>query len=253
MKIIGPYTSNSVYYNGIKNHLNSQQSIEQKKSSQRKIDDAVTMEISKRGFALAQNLQAFDGEEVYKTKCLLTEDLDPYDFIDGSFVNHVAEKYKDIANSLKEKYSGVDYEKQMNILNRAYDEETESMARRYSIQIRILSGDIVLNKKVRNYATWEEAEKAFEKNKPSKNVIDSIEQKTIEDDIRMYLQLAKNSVLKNGFLSISDLQNAPSKGLKYSDLGKIGLLFENKKKNIDTSNMSEFAKRLFYKYKYMNS
>lgn len=209
----------------------AKQSERQETASRNMTDDAVSMEISKRGFAMAQELEAFDGEEVYHMRTSLTAGIDSSSIIHGAFAGTVAENYKSLADRIRETYSGDEYERQMGILDKAFREASESLSNQYAKQMRILSGDIVINRTVNSYPSQEAAENALAKDDSAqqKKVISEEKEQQISSDVKILLEAAKNSVLTKGVFDWSDLQNAATSGFNHNDLQKMGAFLLDKK------------------------
>lgn len=250
MKIENLYVGNPYSESDIWNQSSEViQTDEQQKESRKMIDHAVSMEISRRGFAMAQELEAFDGEDVYNMRVAMTGAVDNSAIIDGSFVGKVAEQYKSMADNIREKYSGSEYERQMGILDKAYSEASESLAMRYSRQMRILSGDIVINREVKDYTSREAAQKALESDDTERKTVISQEAgKQISDDVKRYMEAARSLVMDKGFFDWKDMQNVWTGILNQNDLQKMGTFFLDKKHQSDISGISAFASEIISAY-----
>lgn len=250
MKIENLYVDNKYSETGIRNQKSEvKQTDEQQKKSQEMIDHAVSMEISKRGFAMAQELEVFEGEEVYNMRVAMTGAVDNSSIINGSFVGKVAEQYKSMADDIREKYSGSEYERQMRILDKAYSEASESLATQYSRQMRILSGDIVINREVKDYTSREAAEKALESEDTARKTVISREAgKQISDDVKRYIEAAKSLVMDKGFFDWQNLKSVKTDVLNFMDLQKMGAFFMDKKHQADVSGVSSFVSEILSAY-----
>ncbi|MCM1500476.1 MAG: hypothetical protein NC124_18600 [Clostridium sp.] len=254
MKIESLYVGNQYSDSGVWNQKSEvKQTDEQQRKSQEMIDHAASMEISRRGFAMAQELEAFDGEEVYNMRVELLRDAsNPASIIDGSFVGKVAEQYKSMADDIQEKYSGNEYERQMGILDKAYNEAKDSLAKQYTRQMRILSGDIVINTTVKSYSTHAEAEAALNEpditKKAGEEVISNEKGEQMNGDVLKYLEAAKASVLDKGFFDWKNLKGVKADVLNIMDLQKMGAFFLDKKHQTDVSGVSSFVSEILSAY-----
>lgn len=207
------------------------------------VDSAVSLEISRRGFAMAEKLQEFD--DTYETCMSLISGIGSHEMIDGSFVDILAQNYRDEFSKLKENYAGDEYDKQLAHLNKAYDEAAGNLSVGYMKQLRLLTGDIVLKPSSgKSYLSAEEAEKAI-----------AVEEKKAENkEYIIHPDLAEQiSVdLKSMLLQKKDGTDYYPKFLSYSDIKSIGIHFLNKNTQFDISQFSDFAQSLILKYNSIN-
>ncbi|MCM1500081.1 MAG: hypothetical protein NC124_16585 [Clostridium sp.] len=238
-----------------------EQTAEQRQKSEEVIGQAATaavsMKISKMGYTYAGELPVYDGEEVYNMRVeLLRGTSDPASMIDGSFVGKVAEQYKSMADDIQEKYSGNEYERQMGILDKAYNEAKDSLAKQYTKQMRILSGDIVIMpSKLTDadyYSTEAEAEAhqrefdaAWENRK---QVISEEKGKQMSSDVLKYLEAAKASVMDKGFFDWQNMKDVKADVLNFLDLQKMGAFFMDKEHKTDVSGVSPFVREILSAY-----
>ncbi len=165
------------------------------------IDEGIKMEISKRGLALAGEMEPF--LDTYETTCALlkgTGHVGSEKMMNGDFVDVLAENYQNELQRLKENYSGKEYDRQLAVLDKAYEEAAQSVSRSYTKQLKMLTGDIVIKPQTGiSYYSKEEAEKAYqenlEKDGKRKSVIDSELTATIQNDVKNILLQLKNPAL----------------------------------------------------------
>lgn len=207
------------------------------------IDGAVSLKISKRGLSMAGELQEFN--DMYETRRTLTSGIGSHELIDGSYIDILSENYQDELNKLKEQYFGTLYDKQLEHLNKAYDEAADMVSRNYVKQLRILTGDIELkNKLVTPYSNEEDATKALSKEDNNMNskqyVIDAEQAEKVSFDIKnMLLQM------KSG---LNQMQDFFSEFLSYNDMKNIGIMLLDKNTYSDTTHFSKYAQSIIEKY-----
>ena len=137
------------------------------------------MEISERGRVLAGEMEPFlDTYETTRTLLKGTGHVGSEKMLNGGFADVLAENYQNELQRIKENYSGKEYDRQLAILDKAYEEAAQSASRGYVKQLKMLTGDIVIKPQTGiSYSTEAEAEKAYqanlEKDRNRKPVIDS--------------------------------------------------------------------------------
>lgn len=211
-------------------------------------DTGVNMEISKRGLALAGEMEPFlDTYETTRTLLKGVGHIGSEEMINGGFTDVLAENYQNELQRIKENYSGEEYDRQLAVLDKAYEEAAQSCSRGYVKQLKILTGDIVIKPQTGvSYSSEAEAEKAYqenlEKDRKRESVVDSGLSDTIYDDVRnILLQLKdpdagrqeRKNLIRGNFMS-------------YSDIKKIGVYLRN---NVYGDNdISDFSKSLLERY-----
>lgn len=202
MKVDNIYIQNKFSEVGIKGQLTeAKQSDEKQKTSQDLTNRAVSMEISKKGFALAEELEPF--MDTYDTTRRLLNGIghiSSQSMMNGDFANTLANNYQEELQKLKENYSGKEYDEQLAILDKAYEEATRSAATGYVKQLRLLTGDIVIKPQTApSYATEADAERVYRENlKKDENreyVIDPTLANRIQDEVKNFLLQLKESAL----------------------------------------------------------
>lgn len=241
--------------NGVNNNITIssgtarvKQSDGQQKMSQQLTDDAVSMEISKRGYALAGELEPFI--DTYETTCNLLKGIGHIgsrEMINGDFADILADNYQNELQKLKENYSGKEYEEQLAILDKAYEDAVKSASAGYVKQLRILTGDIVIKpQKGVSYNSEAEAEKAYQENlkkdESRESVIDSAMANTIQDDIKNILLQLKNQTLTQ------QKNDIWGNFMSYADVKKLGLHLFNGISDKNSDGISDFSKSLLERY-----
>jgi hypothetical protein len=149
------------------------------KTAEALINGAVSVEISKRGLTLAGEMEPFI--DTYETTCTLlkgTGNIGSEQMLNGGFADTLAENYQNELQRIKENYSGKELDRQLEILDKAYDEAAQNVSVGYEKQLKMLTGDIVIKPQTGAYYSSEaEAEKAYqanlEKDGKRESVIDS--------------------------------------------------------------------------------
>lgn len=213
------------------------------------VDTGVSMEISERGRALAEELEPFI--DTYETTCTLLKGIGHIGserMINGNFADVLADNYQNELQKLKENYSGKEFDKQLAVLDKAYEEAVQNASVGYVKQLRLLTGDIVLKPETGiSYSSEAEAEKAYQENleKDGKRelVIDSALSDTIRTDVRnILLQLKNPNLLKQ-----DEKNNIWGNFLSYADIKKLGSYLSNSTyRSID--GVSGFSKSLLERY-----
>jgi hypothetical protein len=138
--------------------------------------------------------------DTYETTCTLlkgTGHIGSEQMMNGGFADTLAENYQNELQRIKENYSGKEYDRQLAILDKAYEEAAQSVSRGYVKQLKMLTGDIVIKPQTGiSYSSEAEAENAYQANLEKagkrKSVIDSGLSNTIFDDVKNILfQLKK--------------------------------------------------------------
>lgn len=249
MKVENLYINNKYGAVGIKGHLSRvEQSDSHQKTSRELTDDAVSMEISKRGLTLAGEMEPFI--DTYETTCTLlkgTGHIGSQEKINGEFADILAENYQTELQKLKENYSGNEYDKQLAILDKAYEDAVKNASAGYVKQLRLLTGDIVIKPQTGiSYASEAEAEKAYQENlKKDENkefVIDSKLADTMQDDIRNILLKLKNLTPNQ------QKNNIRGNFMSYADIKKLGSYLYNGTYNKNSDSVSDFSKWLLGRY-----
>lgn len=261
MRVENSYSNN--YYSDV-NVKGSPQTVEQSAKQRQESEEAVeqaattaaSMKISKLGYTYAGELPVDDSHEVYLARRQMRQGIGPSTRISGEFVGILAENYKNMADSIKENYTGDEFDRQMGILDKAYKEASEDLAHEYTRQMRILSGDIVIMpSKLTDadyYSTEAEAEAhqrefdaAWENRK---EVISEEKGKQMSSDVLKYLEAAKASVLDKGFFDWQNLKGVKTDILNFMDLQKMGAFFMDKKHQADVSGVSSFVSEIISAY-----
>lgn len=257
MRVENSYSNN--YYSDV-NVKGSPQAVEQSAKQRQESEEAVeqaattaaSMKISKLGYTYAGELPVDDSHEVYLARRQMRQGIGISTRINGEFVGILAENYKNMADSIKENYTGDEFDRQMGILDKAYKEASEDLAHEYTQQMRILSGDIVINTTVKSYSTYEEAETALNEpdaaRKAGKQVISKEKGEQISGDVLKYLEAAKVSVLDKGFFDWENLKGVKTDVLNFMDLQKMGAFFMDKKHQADVSGVSSFVSEIISAY-----
>lgn len=210
---------------------------------------AVSMKISKRGLALASEMEPFI--DTYETTCTLLKGVGHIGserMIYGNFADVLADNYQNELKRLQENYFGKEFDKQLEILDKAYEEAATNASIGYVKQLRLLTGDIVLKPQTGiSYASEAEAEKDyqenFEKHEKRKLVIDSVLSDTIQDDVKNILLQLKNPALNQ-----QDKKNSIwGNFLSYTDIKQRGSsLYNGTYRN--NNEVSDFSKLILEKY-----
>ncbi len=237
------YSYNISNINGIKEKRTNGQTQKDNKKAESLIKDGINLFISQKGFEMAEKLEPF--EDTYEMTTSLLNGIGTKETINGTFMDVLSKNYQSKLKELEENYSDEEYQKQLNLLDKAYDEAAKSASNGYVKQLRILTGDIVLKPTTlsTSYSTEEEANKAYndnlDKETEKKYVIDSEQAKLIQADLKEMLIKLKNGELNNSnqFLTKNDIQN-------------IGNLFLNKETETDISGIqfSNFATSIIERY-----
>lgn len=212
------------------------------------VDTGVSMEISKRGLALAGEMEQFiDTYETTNTLLKGTGHIGSEKMMNGDFADVLAENYQNELQRLKENYSGKEYDRQLAVLDKAYEEAAQSVARGYAKQLKMLTGDIVLKPQTGiSYSTEEEAEKAYQENLDKdgkrKSVIDSGLSDTIQNEVKNILLQLKNPALNQQ----DKKNNIWGSFMSYADIKKLGSYLKNG--TYGTDDVSDFTKSLLERY-----
>lgn len=165
------------------------------------VNTGVSMEISKRGLTLAGEMEPFlDTYETTNTLLKDTGHIGSEKMINGGFADVLAENYQKEIQRIKENYSGEEYDRQLAVLDKAYEEAAQSASRGYVKQLKMLTGDIVIKPQTGiSYSSEADAEKAYQENleKAGKRApfIDSELSDTIQNDVKNILLQLKNPAL----------------------------------------------------------
>jgi hypothetical protein len=212
------------------------------------VNDGISMEISKRGLTLAGEMEPFI--DTYETTCTLlkgTGHIGSEQMMNGGFADTLAENYQNELQRIKENYSGKEYDRQLAILDKAYEEAAQSVSRGYVKQLKMLTGDIVIKPQTGiSYSSEAEAENAYQANLEKagkrKSVIDSGLSDTIRDDVKNIL-----FQLKNVTLNQQDQKNSIwGNFMSYTDIKKLGSYLKNA--TYGTDDVSDFSKSLLERY-----
>ncbi|MDE5966523.1 MAG: hypothetical protein K2G89_06795 [Lachnospiraceae bacterium] len=257
MRVENSY-SNSYYSDvKVKGSLQTvEQSAEQQKKSSELIDGAVSVNISRLGYTYAGELPVDDSHEVYLARRQMRQGIGISTRINGEFVGILAENYKNMADSIKENYTGDEFDRQMGILDKAYKQASEDLAHEYTQQMRILSGDIVIMPSRLTdsdyYSTAAEAEahrREFDAAWDArKQVISREKGEQIESDVLKYLEAAKASVLDKCFFDWQNMKSVKTDVLNCMDLQKMGAFFMDKTHQADVSGVSSFVSEIISAY-----
>lgn len=218
------------------------------KKAENSILGGVSLEISHRGLAMAGELQEF--EDTYEVRKSLCKGIGTKEIINGNFVDTLAENYKKQSDAIAEQYDGEEYDKQMKLLDKAFEDASDIVSSSYSRQMRVLTGDIVINRTVKNYSTREAAEEALSKNDTSSDRANiSPEQgEKVAQDVKKICVAAKDSVLGKGMISIDQMLNMNSDTFSYMDLKKVGVFLLDKQHKSDLTGISEYGKKVISNY-----
>jgi hypothetical protein len=167
--------------------------------------------------------------------------------MNGGFADTLAENYQNELQRIKENYSGKEYDRQLEILDKAYDEAAQSVSRGYVKQLKMLTGDIVIKPQTGiSYSSEAEAEKAYqanlEKDGKREPVIDLELSDTIYDDIKNILLQLKNVPLNQQ----DKKNNIWGNFMSYTDIKKLGSYLKNATYKGD--DISGFAKSFLERY-----
>lgn len=212
------------------------------------VDTGISIEISQRGLALAGEMEPFI--DTYETTCTLlkgTGHIGSEKMMNGDFANVLAENYQNELQRLKENYSGKEYDRQLSVLDKAYEEAVQSVSRGYAKQLKMLTGDIVLKPQTGiSYSTEAEAEKAYQENLEKygkrKSVIDSGLSYTIQNEVKNILLQLKNPTLNQP----DKKNNIWGNFMSYADIKKLGSYLKNG--TYGTNDISDFTKSILDKY-----
>lgn len=236
--------SNYQYVNTVADSSGRRNSHTDKEAADSLVDEGVSMEISERGRTLAGEMEPFlDTYETTRTLLKGTGHIGSERMMNGGFADVLAENYQNELQRIKENYSGKEYDKQLAILDKAYEEAAQSVSRGYVKQLKILTGDIVIKPQTGvSYSSEAEAEKAYqanlEKDGKSKSVIDSGLSDTILDDVKNILLQLKNVALNQ-----QDKKNSIwGSFMSYTDIKKLGSYLKNASYGAD--GISDFSKSL---------
>jgi len=212
------------------------------------VDTGISMEISKRGLALAGEMEPFlDTYETTRTLLKGTGHIGSEKMMNGGFADVLAENYQNELQRIKENYSGKEYDRQLAVLDKAYEEAAQSVSRGYAKQLKMLSGDIVIKPQTGNsYSSEAEAEKAYqaglEKEGKRELVIDSGVSDTIQNDVKNILLQLKNLA----FNQQDKKNNIWGSFMSYADIKKLGPCLQNG--TYGTDGVSDFAKSLLERH-----
>lgn len=213
------------------------------------VDNGISVEISKRGLALAEEMTPFiDTYETTRTLLNGVGHIGSEKMINGTFTDVLAENYQNELQRINENYSGKEYEKQLAILDKAYEEASSNIAIGYVKQLKILTGDIVIKPQTGTfYASESEAEKVYqenlEKDDTKKLVIDSELSDIIKNDTKNILLQLKNPVLNQ-----QDKKNDIwGQFMSYADIRQLGSYLNNGTYR-NTDDISDFSKSILERY-----
>lgn len=240
--------SNYQYVNVVEDSSGRRNSHSDKVAADPLVNDGISMEISERGRALAGEMEPF--LDTYETTCTLlkgTGHVGSEKMMNGGFADVLAENYQNELQRIKENYSGKEFDRQLAILDKAYEEATQSVSRGYVKQLKVLTGDIVIKPQTGiSYSSEAEAEKAYqanlEKGGKSKLVIDSGLSDTIFDDVKNILLQLKNVALNQQ----DKKNNIWGNFMSYVDIKKLGSYLKNA--TYGTDDVSDFSKSLLERY-----
>lgn len=165
------------------------------------VNSGVSMEISKRGLTLAGEMEPFlDTYETTNTLLKDTGHIGSEKMINGGFADVLAKNYQKEMQRIKENYSGEEYDRQLAVLDKAYEEAAQSVSRGYVKQLKMLTGDIVIKPQTGiSYSSEADAEKAYQENLEQAGkrapFIDSELSDTIQNDVKNILLQLKNPAL----------------------------------------------------------
>lgn len=223
-------------------YMKQSQNISKSHTADDLIETAISVKLSEKGKQLAGELKSFD--DTYDVTRTLLSGIGVSETVDGSFVDILAYNYKEQANSLKAQYTDeAEYNNQIKLLDKAFSDASLSVSAGYTKQMRILTGDIVFNTKLTNYATEAETEKASDESegKEKATVIDRDLSDKIVSDVNNICFAARNSLLKDGTIS---LNSKAGDTFSYLDLKKIGSYLLDKKHQSDIDGISDFAQHI---------
>ena len=240
--------SNYQYVNVVEDSSGRRNSHSDKVAADPLVNDGISMEISERGRALAGEMEPF--LDTYETTCTLlkgTGHVGSEKMMNGGFADVLAENYQNELQRIKENYSGKEFDRQLAILDKAYEEATQSVSRGYVKQLKVLTGDIVIKPQTGiSYSSEAEAEKAYqanlEKGGKSKPVIGSGLSDTIFDDVKNILLQLKNVALNQQ----DKKNNIWGNFISYVDIKKLGSYLKNA--TYGTDDVSDFSKSLLERY-----
>lgn len=259
MRVENSYSNN--YYSDV-NVKGSPQTVEQSAKQRQESEEAVeqatttaaSMKISKLGYTYAGKLPVDDSHEVYLARRQMRQGIGISTRINGEFVSILAENYKSMADSIKENYTGDEFDRQMGILDKAYKEASEDLAHEYTQQMRILSGDIVIMPSKLTESDYYSTEAETHQREfdaawdARKQVISKEMGEQIGSDVLKYLEAAKASVLDKGFFNWQNLKGVKTDVLNFMDLQKMGAFFMDKNIKADVSGVSSFVSEIFSAY-----
>ena len=165
--------------------------------------------------------------------------------MNGSFADVLAENYQNELQRIKENYSGKEYDRQLAILDKAYEEAAQSVSRGYAKQLKMLTGDIVIKPQtaVSYSSEAENTEQAdLEKNGKHSQVIDAGLSDTIRNDVKNILLQLKNSALSQA----DKKNNIWGNFMSYTDIKRLGSCLKNG--TYENNDVSDFAKSILDKY-----
>ena len=240
--------SNNQYVNAVADSSGRRNSHTGEVAADSLVDDGISMEISKRGRALAGEMEPF--LDTYETTCTLlkgTGHVGSEQMMNGSFADVLAENYQNELQRIKENYSGKEYDRQLAILDKAYEEAAQSASKGYVKQLKILTGDIVIKPQTGiSYSSEAGAEKAYqanlEKDGNRKSVIDSGLSDTILDDVKNILLQLKNAALNQQ----DKKNNIWGNFMSYADIKNLGSYLKNA--TYGTDDVSDFSRSLLERF-----
>ncbi len=205
------------------------------------ITKGIYREFSARGLADAEKMEVF--EDTYQLTLELHKGIGSRETIDGSFVEILAQNYKKQSEQIAATYSGDEYDWNMKLLNKAFEETSENLSHWYSEQMRILSGDIVINQSEEDYLKNQNAALRGE-------IISKSQAEKITADVKKLCVMAKEALLSKGSISDKDMILPEKNAFTDTDLKKIGLFLLNGKKdsNMDLSGLSDIAEGIVSRY-----
>lgn len=205
------------------------------------ITKGIYREFSARGLADAEKMEVF--EDTYQLTLELHKGIGSRETIDGSFVEILAQNYKKQSEQIAATYSGDEYDWNMKLLNKAFEETSENLSHWYSKQMRILSGDIVINQSEEDYLKNQNAALRGE-------IISKSQAEKITADVKKLCVMAKEALLSKGSISDKDMILPEKNAFTDTDLKKIGLFLLNGKKdsNMDLSGLSDIAEGIVSRY-----
>lgn len=239
---------NNQYVNTVEGFSGRRNSHTEQVAADSLVDKGISMEISERGRVLAGEMEPFlDTYETTRTLLKGTGHVGSEKMLNGGFADVLAENYQNELQRIKENYSGKEYDRQLAILDKAYEEAAQSASRGYVKQLKMLTGDIVIKPQTGiSYSTETEAEKAYqanlEKDRNRKPVIDSGLSDTIFDDVKNILLQLKNTALNQQ----DKKNNIWGNFMSYVDIKKLGSCLKNAANKTD--GISDFSKSLLERY-----